>query len=264
MKKEPQCFPQWQLVGSHQSLSASFINCYCCSYAGLNSIIFSLSIDSEYLNTPLKTVDVPPIPVPPVTTSPAPIVAQPPQSDFASRFSANNGGSEKVSEEDCIVAVKKDKKKKTKKSSPRPQTTVPQSINHTSAPTVQTSSVNPYEVLAQSTFKTEEKDSSREPSPLLLVGNRDALKPLPLDNYSLPSTPSVSSLNSIGDEVNPDIPLFNAPLAPSKSPNHDHLMNDPQLAIESTSMVLAATVGQQLVSEQRLNTVRVDRGTFGN
>lgn len=221
-----QCYQQWQqvcveLVINNYQLTISLI------FIGLGTIIFSLDIDSNSLNTPLKTVDAPidpaPLPLEPTPTPkvvvPSPIPPPSNHTHFGTRL-----GDHALHEEDDVVAVRKERKKK-KKTKATPTHTGPthngggntpgnNSTNHTS-PSLDT---------------LTHKDHTH-------TGYHDNLNPFS-DGTSLCSTPSVNSLNSMCEE---GVVLFNAPSVPSKPPSKDAVEIESQAAIESTSMVLAAT-----------------------
>ena len=140
---------------------------------------------------------------------------------------------------DCVV-VKKEKKKKSKKvKSSSPQFVNRQSTNHITVPST-TSITTP-------TYDTSPKDI-----PILHStvdsSNYDNLNPF---NDSLSIASSVSSL---GDNTL----LFNAPSDPCII-NKDTIMMDSQIAIDSTSMVIAATGEQQqrTLTEQDNGSVNI-------
>lgn len=184
--------------------------------AGLGSILFSLTVDAEYLNTPLRTVEVPVI-------DPALRLASSSQKpNFANRI---NISQKETNEEDIVAVTNTKMKRKKNKKLEEVKTLEDLSTNHIS-PT--------------SRYEHENKDDrrslqhSRDSSPVLL-DKRDR-------GSSLRSTPSINSLTSVGDEMMSNVPMFNAPLDfQLTSDTSTTIPMDPQLAIESTSMVLAVT-----------------------
>ena len=86
-------------------------------------------------------------------------------------------------------------------------------------------------------YDYENRDDRRS-----LQHSRDSSPVLRDRGSSLRSTPSINSLTSVGDEMMSNVPMFNAPLDfQSTSDTITTIPMDPQLAIESTSMVLAVT-----------------------
>lgn len=176
--------------------------------------------------------------------------AQPPtQSAFGSRvkdiYLKGNSGSHI---DDDVVAVKKEKKKKSKKTKHTSSSQPPSLISDTES-TYQTevrrdspSKIDAVPPTTDNPFDVPMKESQAD------TGNHDNLNPFN-DTVSMTSTPSVNSLNSLGDDIiQSGTTLFNAPPIPNKSLNQDAMAMGSQAAIESTTMVLAATGEHQCTS----------------
>lgn len=187
---------------------------------GLNSILFSLSVDAEYLNSPLRRVEVPSIAptLRPSITKTAP--------DFANRI-----GQDTATQVDLVVAT--NKKKKKKKKSPSPTLDTANIDNILAQPT--NYMTLPLNVTAEHDDDLKvSKELSRDPSPASFDGVHPSdptqflcISPQPGEeggSGSLNSSPSCSvhSLNSASDEATP---LFVPP-------------SDPLSAIEATNSVL--------------------------
>ena len=185
-------------------------------FIGLGSILFSLTVDADYLNNPLRTVEVP------VIDPALRLVLSSQKPNFANRI---NISQKETNEEDVVAVTNTKMKRKKNKKLGEVKTLEDLSTNHIS-PT--------------SRYDYENRDErrslqhSRDSSPVL-IDIRDR-------GSSLRSTPSINSLTSVGDEMMSNVPLFNAPLDfQSTSDTSTTIPMDPQLAIESTSMVLAVT-----------------------
>lgn len=217
--------------------------------AGLNSIIFSLAVDVDYLNTPQKDMAIPVLtPVlQPRSTSAGP--------SFIDRLSVVTSHEE----ESDVVAVKEEKKTRRKKKrpsqSPSPPT-LPSSSTHPppppSPPSSSSSSTNPPPppVISQASptppppSLPEAMQSTKEPTPVRqpseeLLDISDIADPGMASSQALGSsrgsTPSIISLSD-------DSSLTNGPLFVPPS--------DPEEAIRATSMVLAATEHQERERER--------------
>jgi hypothetical protein len=210
--------------------------------AGLSSIIFSLIIDADYLNTPLKNVDVPSLV--PLSTQPAiPLVTAPSKPDFATRIGGQLSGLDVVNitgGDDDVVAVRRSKKKTKKKSfSPSP--------DDATTPINQSNELNPFSLdtptnlFASNEMFIPDNDGSpyRDVSPISvdgLVDNNDDDHTTPLNDLAAPPTTSslssspATSVHSINSAS--DVPLFVAP-------------NDTQNALEVTNFLLETNLSVQ-------------------
>ena len=211
-----------------------------------------MSIDSDYLNSPMKTVEARSVPLPLTHTTPTPAVQAPPPSFEALPPTQLNFGSRisnKILNEDdndCVVGKKEKKKRIKKVKTASPQPTNRQSTNQIPVPStnqipvpstnqIPVPSTNQIPVPSTTpTHDIETTNSSDTPTHTTSDSNsnHDNLNPFN-DNQSLSS--SVNSMNSFGENT----VLFNAPSDPCI--NKDTIMMDSQSAIEATTMVLAAT-----------------------
>lgn len=197
--------------------------------AGLNSIIFGLTVDEDYLNSPVQEMAVPvvtPNVLQPLTTSCSSTSSGP---SFIDRLSVASAGREQEEEE--VVAVKKTRRKKKRPSrSPSPASRLPPppvlpsatELSHPS-PTPPVVSFNKHRSPVH--WSTEELPETFEQGG---EGLGSVSPHAPADSgASTPSILSVSDDSSVNNGL-----MFVAP-------------SDPEEAIKATSMVLAATEDQE-------------------